>query len=64
MKQLKHLGLHIETEILQKSQYIAKYHGRRGSGQIHYMLRMLIEDFEREHGEITKDDLKSVGIIK
>ena len=33
-------------------EYIAKYEGRSGNGQILYLIRQCIRDFESKHGEI------------
>ncbi|MBQ7821063.1 MAG: hypothetical protein IJ391_02120 [Clostridia bacterium] len=64
MKNQRHLGIQAEQELLDKLYYIAKYNGRSGSGQVIYMVRALVNDFEREHGKITEQDLKDIGIIK
>lgn len=51
-KKDKHLGLHIDKETHDKIFYIAEYEGRTGSGQIMYLIRKCITDFEQEHGKI------------
>lgn len=48
----KHLGLRIDPETHYKLHYIAKYEGRSGNGQVLYLIRQSIADFESKHGEI------------
>lgn len=59
MKNSKHLGIRIDDELHYKLHYISKYEGRSGNGQILYLIRKCISEFENEHGEIkidTKND--------
>lgn len=51
-KNIKHLGLRIDSDTHDKIFYIAEYEGRSGSGQILYLIRRCITDFEKEHGKI------------
>lgn len=48
----KHLGIRIDPELHRKLHYISKYEGRSVNGQILYLIRRCIADFEKEHGEI------------
>ncbi|MBQ7128927.1 MAG: hypothetical protein IJO19_02950 [Clostridia bacterium] len=48
----KHLGIEIEPELHYKLHYISKYEGRSGNGQILYLIRQCIKQFEKENGEI------------
>ncbi|MBP3509656.1 hypothetical protein [Oscillibacter sp.] len=48
----KHLGLRIDPETHYKLHYIAKYEGRSGNGQVLYLIRQSIADFEAKCGEI------------
>ncbi len=59
MKKDKHLGLFIDQETHDKLFYIAKYEGRTGSGQIMYLIRRCIMDFEQEHGKIPWEQNKN-----
>lgn len=43
--------------MLDKFYYVSKYNGRSGSGQILFLMRSLVEEFEQEHGKITEEDL-------
>jgi len=51
-KDNKHIGIEINKELHFKLHYISKYEGRSGNGQILYLIRKCIENFEKEHGEI------------
>lgn len=51
-KQNKHLGIEIDPELHFKLHYIAKYEGRSANGQILYLIRRCIRDFEAHEGEI------------
>ena len=51
-KKDKHLGIFVDAETHDKLFYVAKYEGRSGSGQILYLIRRCIADFEKEHGRI------------
>lgn len=57
-KENKHLGLEIEPELHGKLKYIAKYEGRSINGQVIYLIRKCIRQFEIENGEITGKDIK------
>ena len=50
----KHLGLRIDSELHYKLHYISKYEGRSADGEVIYLIRKAIEEFEKEHGKIEK----------
>ena len=50
----KHLGLRIDSELHYKLHYISKYEGRSANGEVIYLIRKAIEEFEKEHGKIEK----------
>lgn len=52
-KNNKHLGIEVDKELHYKLHYISKYEGRSANGQILYLIRQCIKDFEQENGEIT-----------
>ena len=54
-KENKHLGIEIDPELHFKLHYIAKYEGRSANGQILYLIRRCINEFEKENGEIKKE---------
>ncbi len=51
-KKNKHLGIEIDPELHYKLHYIAKYEGRSANGEILYLLRREIKDFEAKEGVI------------
>ncbi len=51
-KKNKHLSIEIDPELHYKLHYIAKYEGRSGNGQILYLLRKCIKEFEQADGPI------------
>ena len=60
-KKNKHLGIEIDPELHAKLHYIADYEGRSANGQILYLIRQCIRDFEAREGEIpvSKTDTES-----
>ena len=52
-KQNKHLGIEIPPEFHYKLHYISKYYGRSANGEILYLIRQAIKDFEKVEGEIA-----------
>ena len=55
-KNNKHLGIEIDPELHYKLHYIAKYEGRSMNGQILYLVRKCIREFETENGEIMLEE--------
>lgn len=55
----KHISIRFDTETHDKFFYIAEYEGRTGSGQIMYLIRKCITDFEREHGKIDLEQTEN-----
>lgn len=51
-KNNKHLGIEIDPELHFKLHYISKYEGRSANGQILYLIRQCIKNFEKENGAI------------
>ena len=54
-KNNKHLGIEVDPELHHKIRYIAKYEGRTINGQVLYLLRQYIKEFELREGEIQPD---------
>ncbi|MBQ6868546.1 MAG: hypothetical protein IJO16_07750 [Clostridia bacterium] len=54
-KENKHLGIEVSPELHSKLRYISKYEGRSMNGQILYLIRRCIKEFEDKNGEI-KDE--------
>ncbi len=55
-KENKHLGIEVDPELHFKLHYISKYEGRSANSQILYLIRCCIREFEKEHGEIKRED--------
>ena len=51
-KKNKHLGIEIDPELHYKLHYISKYYGRSANGEILFLVRQAIKDFEKQEGEI------------
>ncbi len=51
-KENKHLGIEIDKELHYKLHYISKYFGRSANGEILFLIRQAIKDFEKSEGEI------------
>lgn len=60
MKKQKHLSIRVDKDFLDKFYYVSKYNGRSGSGQILYLMRKFVKDFENENGEITVSDIEQM----
>ncbi|MDE7294139.1 MAG: hypothetical protein K2N72_06915 [Oscillospiraceae bacterium] len=50
---VKSLSIRIDKEMLDKLHYAADYEARSANGQIIILVRNCINEFEKEHGEIT-----------
>ncbi|MBQ7131614.1 MAG: hypothetical protein IJO29_03495 [Oscillospiraceae bacterium] len=55
-KNNKHLGIEVDKELHYKLHYISKYEGRSANGQILYLIRKCIKEFEAAEGEIIMPD--------
>ena len=51
-KNNKHLGIEVSPDLHGKLHYIAKYEGRSANGQILYLIRQEIKNFEKQEGAI------------
>ena len=51
----KHLGIEVDPELHYKLHYIAKYEGRSGNGQVLFLIRQCVREFENTHGAIPYD---------
>lgn len=51
-KHNKHLGIEIDPELHYKLHYISRFEGRSANGQILYLIRKCIREFEEVEGEI------------
>lgn len=57
-KNNKHLGIEVDPELHYKLHYISKYEGRSANGQILYLIRKCIKEFEQENGLIEVPESK------
>lgn len=55
-KNNKHLGIEIDPELHYKLHYVSKYEGRSANGQILYLIRKCIKEFEFREGTIEVPD--------
>ena len=51
-KNNKHLGIEIDPSLHYKLHYISRYYGRSANGEILYLIRQEIKNFEKTEGEI------------
>ena len=54
----------MDEEVARKMSYIGKYSGRSRIKEIEWASRAWIASFEKKHGEITAEDLKSLSKAK
>jgi hypothetical protein len=59
MDEKKYVSIRFDTETHDKLFYIAEYEGRSGSGQILYLIRKCIAEFEKENGKIELEGEKN-----
>ena len=61
LKNGKHISIRIDNDTHYKFHYISKYYGRSGNGQILWLIRKCINEFENENEKITMEhDLKKI----
>ena len=56
MNKNKHLGIRIDEELHYKLHYVAKSDGRSANGEILFLLRQYIYDYEKTYGVIPKKE--------
>jgi hypothetical protein len=60
----KHLGIRIDRELHYKLHFISSYEGRSANGEILYLVRQAIMEFEEKHGKIDLPESDSPGKIR
>lgn len=55
-----HFSLRVSPTLLDKLAFVASYEGRSKNKEIEQLIKKRIADFEKEHGEITKEDLEKL----
>ncbi len=53
-KNIKHLSLRIDEELLRKFEYVAKYDDRSMNWYLLHMIKSEIASFEEQHGKISQ----------
>lgn len=56
---LPQFTIRIDPVMLKKIRYVAEYNARSANREVETLIKKHIEDFEKEHGEISLDDLDS-----
>ena len=54
MGEVKHLSLRIDEELLEQFRYVCDYYGRSANGQLLFMIRRTVEQFQRQHGPLQR----------
>ena len=57
----KHISIRIDENVLRKFHYVSKYEDRSASRQIMFLINKCIRDFEEKNGEISFEDIASLG---
>ena len=60
-KENKYLGIEIDPTLHRKIKYISEYEGRSINGQILYLIRQCIKNYEAENGEIPEGTENNIG---
>lgn len=55
-KNIKHLSLRIDEELLRKFEYVAKYDDRSMNWYLLHMIKTEVENFEEQHGKISPNN--------
>ena len=58
-KENKHLGIEIDKELHYKLHYISKYYGRSANGEILFLIRQAIKEFERQRAKFSSRATKT-----
>lgn len=53
-----HLSIRMDDKLHNKFRYVAGAEGRTMSGQIIYLIRQCVRDYEKVNGTIPEDELK------
>lgn len=57
---LPHYTLRVPQELLDKLEYIARFEARSKNKELEHMIRLRIQEFEKEHGPIRLKDLQQM----
>ena len=56
----KHITIRIDSDLSDKLYFAAKYNYGSKNVQIINLVRMFVSEFEKEHGKITKEDIRQL----
>ncbi len=57
---LPQFTLRIPQEQMDKFRYIAEYNARSCNRELEHLIKKQIDEFEKEHGKILKEDIKNL----
>ena len=63
MEKEKHLGLRIDAETHKKLKSLAEFEGRSINGEVLYLIRQAIMEFENKHGESSYMDIRKARSV-
>ena len=63
-KEIKHLSLRLNPEVLKKFDYVAKYEDRSKNWMLNKLVNNCIAKFENKHGKIEFDETEEKGAKK
>lgn len=52
---VKSISFRFDDELLEKLRYVADYEGRTMNGQVMYLVKQAIREFEKQQGPIPKN---------
>lgn len=58
---LPRFTLRVERELIDKLKYVAEYNARSSNRELEMLIKNHIRKFEKEHGEITQNDIDSLN---
>ena len=64
MEKEKHIGLRIDAETHKKLKSLAEFEGRSINGEVLYLIRQAIMEFENKHGELKEKPVQLYGTGK
>jgi len=58
---VKHFGVRVEDEVLEKFKYVSGYYGRSANAQLVQLMLRFVAAYEKEHGAIELEDTDENG---
>lgn len=53
---IKNFSVRIDSQLLDKLHVVADYEGRSANSQVLILIRKCVEEYEKEHGKIGKEN--------